>query len=174
MSRLSPLCGQGVIGVRMPENIQRVMIQLAGKDISCGVLVVQSLSCVWPSVTLWMRHTILHNLLCLLRFIPLSQRCYLTISSSAVLFFCLQSFPSPESFPMSQFFPSGGQSIGALASASALPMNIQDWFPLGLTGLIFLLSRVFSSTTIRKHQFFSAQPSFWFNSHIRTWLLRKP
>ena len=108
---------------------------------------------------------------------PVSQWCYLTISSSAALFsFCLQSFPASGSLPMSQLFTSGGQSIGA--SASVLPMNIQGWFPLGLTGLIFLqskrLSRVFSSTTIRKHQFFSTQPSLWSNSHIRTWLWVKP
>ena len=81
---------------------------------------------------------------------PLSQWCYLTISSSAALFFCLQSFPASGSFPVSQFFPSGGQRIGA--RASVLPMTIQDWFPLGWTGLISLhskgLSRVFSSTTI--------------------------
>ena len=76
---------------------------------------------------------------------------------------CLQSFPASGSFPMSQFFISGGQSIGASASASFLPMNIQDWFPLGLTGWISLqskgLSRVVSSTTVQKHQFFGAQLS---------------
>ena len=85
---------------------------------------------------------------------------------------CLQSFPASESFPMSWLFESGGQIIGA--SASVLPMNIQSWFPLGLTGLISLLSkglaRVFSSTTVRKHQFFNAQPSLWTNSHICTCL----
>ena len=78
---------------------------------------------------------------------------------------------------MSQFFVSGGQTIEPSASASVLPMNIQGWFPLGLTGLVSLqskgLSRVFSSTTIWKHQFFSAQPSLWSNSHICTWLLKK-
>ena len=78
-------------------------------------------------------------------------------------------------FTMSWLFATGGQSIGASASASVLPMNIQDWFPLGLTGLISLLSRgllrVFSNTTVRRHQFFGAQPSLWFNSHIHTWLL---
>ena len=82
------------------------------------------------------------------------------------------SFPASGTFPMSQLFESGGQSIGASASASVLPMNIQDWFPLVLTGLISLqakgLSRVFSSTTIQKHQFFSAQPSFWSSPHIHT------
>ena len=91
---------------------------------------------------------------------------------------CLQSFPASGSFPMSQLFSSGGQSTGASASASVLPVNIQDWFPLGLTGLISLkskgLSRVFSNTTIQTHPFFHAQPSLWFSSHIHTWLLEKP
>ena len=90
---------------------------------------------------------------------------------------CLQSFPASGSFPMSQLFSSGGQSIGASASASVLLLNIQDWFPLGLTGLILLskgLSRVFSSTTVWKYQFFSAQPFLWSNDYIHTWLLKKP
>ena len=107
---------------------------------------------------------------------PLSRWCYLTISSSATLFsFCLQPFQASGSFPMSQLFALGGQSIGP--SASVLPMNIQDWLPWGLTGLISLqskgLSRVFSST-IWKHQFFGAQLSLQYNSHICTWLLEKP
>ena len=80
-------------------------------------------------------------------------------------------------FPISQLFTTGGQSIGASASASVLPMNVQGWFPLGLTCLISLkfkgLSRVFFSTTVWKHQFFGAQPSLWSNSHIHTWLLEK-
>ena len=85
-----------------------------------------------------------------------SQWCHPTISSSVIPFSsCLQSFPASRSFQMSQFFTSGGQSIGISASASVLPMNIQAWFPLGLTGLISWLSerlsRVFSSTTVRKH-----------------------
>ena len=110
---------------------------------------------------------------------PLSQWCYLTISSSVVPFsFCLQPFPASGSFPMSRLFTSGNQSIGASASASVLPMNTQDWFPLGLTGFISLfpkeLSRVFSSTTVQKHQLFSTQSSLWSNSHIHTWLLEKP
>ena len=93
---------------------------------------------------------------------PLSWWCHPTISSSVVLVSsCPQSFPASGSFQMSQFFASGGQSIGASASVLVLPMNIQGWLPLGLTGLISLLSkglsRVFSSTTICKHQFFSAQ-----------------
>ena len=108
---------------------------------------------------------------------PSSWWCHPAISFSAVPFsFCLQSFPTSGSFPMSQLFASGGQIIGASASASILPMTIQDWFPLGLTGLISLqskgLSRVFS--TIWKHQFYITQPSSWPNSHIRAWLLEKP
>ena len=106
---------------------------------------------------------------------PLSWWCYPTISSSAIVFSsCLQSFPASGFFQMSQFFESGGQSIAALASV--LPMNIQSWFPLQLTGLISLLSkglsRVFSST-VQKHQLFSTHPSLWSNSHMRTWLLEK-
>ena len=109
---------------------------------------------------------------------PLSPWCYPTISSSAGFFSsCLRSFPAPGSFPMSQLFESGNQSIRISASATVLPMNIQDWFPLGLTGLTSLLSkglsRVFSRSTIRRHQFFRAQPSLWYNSHIHTWLLEK-
>ena len=101
---------------------------------------------------------------------PSSRWCHPTISSSFVpLSFCLQSFPASGAFPMSQFFTSGGQSIGVSASASVLPMNIQDWFPVGLTGWISLqskqLSRVFSNTTVQKHQFFGTQPSFWSNLH---------
>ena len=95
---------------------------------------------------------------------PWSQWCHPTISSSVVPYSsCLQSFPASRSFPMSQFFASGGQSIGISASASVFPMNIQDWFPLWLTSWISLqskgLSKVFSNTTVQKHQFFSAQLS---------------
>ena len=90
----------------------------------------------------------------------------------------LQSYPASESFPMSQFFKSGGQSIGVSASTSVLPKNIQDWSPLGWTGRISLqskgLSRVFFSTTVQKHQFFGAQLSSQSNSHIHTWLLENP
>ena len=98
------------------------------------------------------------------------------ISSSVIPFSsCPQSFPAPESFQMSQFFASDGQSIGVSASALVLPMNIQDWFSLRLTGLISLQSkgpsRVFSNTTVQKHQFFGTQFSLWSNSHIHTWLL---
>ena len=90
----------------------------------------------------------------------------------------LQSFPASGSFQMSQFFASGGQSIWVSPLASVLPMNFQDWFSLGLTGFISLqckrLSRIFSNTTVQKHQFFSAQPSSQSNSHIHTWPQEKP
>ena len=108
---------------------------------------------------------------------PLSRWCHPTISSSVIPFSSRpQSFPASGSFPMSQFFPSDVQSIGASVSASVLPMNIQGWLPIGLTISLQskALSRVFSSTTIQKYQFFSAQPSLWSNSHICTWLLEKP
>ena len=110
---------------------------------------------------------------------PLSWWCYLTITSSAAPFsFCLQTFPASGSFPMSwSSFTSGGQNIGASALASVFPMNIQGWFPLALAGLTSLqskrFSRIFSSTTICKHQFFGAfkkfqrtQLSLWSNSHL--------
>ena len=119
----------------------------------------------------------------LYKFISLSRWCHPTISSSVVPFCCpfssfLQSFPASGSFPVSWLFASGGQSIGASASALVLPMNIQDIFPLGLTGLISLqskeLSRVFSNNTVQKDYFFGVQPSLWSNSHIHTWLLEIP
>ena len=139
------------------------------------IAVVQSLSRI---LTLW-PHGLQHaRLLCpplsprvCSNLCPLSQWCYLTISSSVTSFSsCPQSFPASGSLSMSQFFASGGQSTGASTLASVLPMNIQGWFPLGLTGLISLqskgLSRVSSNTTVQKHQFFGAQPSLWSNSHI--------
>ena len=107
---------------------------------------------------------------------PLSRWYHPAISSSVVTFSaCSQSLPASGSFPMSQLFAWGGQSIGVSASTSVLPMNTQDWSPLGWTGWIFLqpkgLSRVFSNTTVQKHQFFGAQLSSLSNSHIHTWLL---
>ena len=109
---------------------------------------------------------------------PLNWWCHPIISSSVVTFSShLQSFQASGSFQMSQFFASGGQSMGVSASASVLPTNIQDWSPLGWTGWISLqskgLSRVFSNTTVQKHQCFGAQPSPQSNSHIHTWLLEK-
>ena len=109
---------------------------------------------------------------------PLSWWCHPTISSSVVPFSCPQSFPASRSFQMSQLFTSGGQSIGVSASTSVLPMNTQDWSPPGWTDWISLqskgLSRVFSNTTVQKHQFFSAQLSLQSNSHIHTWPMEKP
>ena len=109
---------------------------------------------------------------------PLGQWCHPTISSDFPFSSHLQSFPASGSFLLSQFFASGGQNIGASASASVFPMNIQDWFILWLTGWITLqskiLSRFFSITTVQKHQFFRAQLSLWSNSHTHTWLLEKP
>ena len=109
---------------------------------------------------------------------PSSQRCHPTVLSSFASFpSCLQSSPLSGSSPVSQFFASGGQSIGASASISVLPMNIQCLFPLGLTGLVSLLSKELSgvfSSTIWKHQFFSPQSSLWSSSHICIWLLEKP
>ena len=107
-----------------------------------------------------------------------SRWCHPAISSSVIPFSsCPQSLPASGSFPMSQLFAWGGQSTGVSASASVLPMNTQDWSPLGWTGWILQskgLSRVFSNTTVQKHQFFGAQLSSQSNSHIHTWPLEKP
>ena len=109
---------------------------------------------------------------------PSSWWCHPAISSSVVPFSCFQSLPASESFPMSQLFARGGQSTRVSASASVLPKNTQDWSPSERTGWVSLqsmgLSRVFSNTTVQKHQFFGAQPSSQSNSHIHTWLLEKP
>ena len=112
-------------------------------------------------------------------FCPLSQWSHPTISSSVVPFSsCLHSFPTSGSFQMSQLFAPGGQTVVVSVSASVFPMNTQDWSPLGWTGWISLqskgLSRVFSNTTVQKHQFLGTQLSLWSNSHIHTWLLEKP
>ena len=110
---------------------------------------------------------------------PSGWWCHPAISSPVVPFSsCPQSFPASGSFQRSQLFASGGQSIGISASKSVLPMDTQDWSPLGWNGWISLqskgLSRVFSNTTVQKHQFFGAQVSLWFNSHIHTQPLEKP
>ena len=110
---------------------------------------------------------------------PPSWWCHPAISSSVIPFSsCPQSLWASRSFPMSQLFTWGGQSTGVSASASVLPMNIQDWYPSGWTGWISLqskgLSRVFSNTRVQKHQFFSTQLSSPSNSHIHTWPLEKP
>ena len=143
---------------------------------------VQSLRHVWLFATPWtaacqLSISISWSLLKLMSIESVMPSNHL--SSSVIPFSAhLQSCPVSGSFQKSQFFTSGGQSIGAWASTSVLPMNIQDWFPLGLSGLISLLSkgllRVFSSTTVWKYQFSDAQSSLWSSSHIYTWLLEKP
>ena len=144
---------------------------------------VQSLSCVWLFVNPWTEagqaSLSITNYQSLPKLMSIELVMPLTISYFVVPFSsCPLSFPASGSFLMSQLFELGGQSMGASASASVLPVNIQGWFPLGLTGLISLqskwLSRVFSNSTIWKHHFFGAQPSWWFSSYIRTWLLGKP
>ena len=165
------------------------MILTLGKSLGninkiyAGDFIVQSLTCVY---SLW-PHGLQHARLPCPSTTPeacsnsclLSQWCYPGISSFVIPFSsCLHSFPESGSFPMSQFFASDCQSTGVSASVLVLPMNIQDWFPLGLSGLISLqskgLSRVFSNTTVQKHQFFGTQLSLWFKSHIHSWLLEKP
>ena len=144
-------------------------------------IVVQSLSCVWLFVTPWtaacqasLPFTISHNLL---KLMLLSWWCHPTISSCHPLLLLPSLFPSIRVFSSVLVLCISWRSIEASASASVLPMNIQDWFPLGLNGWISLqskgLSRVFSSTRVWKHQFFGAQPSLWSTSHIRIWLLEK-
>ena len=139
-------------------------------------IVVQSLSRVWLFATPWtaasqasLSFTIFWSLLKFMSIESVMLSNHLTISSSIVPFsFCLQYFPASGSFPMSRLCSSGGQIIGVSVLASVLPVNVQGWFPLGLTGLISLLSkrlsRVFSNTTIQKYRFFRAQPFLWSNS----------
>ena len=144
-------------------------------------VVVHLLSCVWLFVT---PQTAAHQVSLSFTSLKLAQSrvycwwCHLTIWTSVIPFSsCPQSFPASGFFPVSQLFVSGGHNIGASASASILSMNIQDWFPLGLTSLIFMrsreLSRIFSSTAVQTHWFSGTQSSFWFNSHIPTWPLGK-
>ena len=144
---------------------------------------VQSLSCVrlWP-------HELQRTRLPCSSLSPwvcsdscsLSQWCYLTsyLIHSTLFSSCCQSFPASGSCLLSQFFASGDQSIGVSASASVLPMNIQDWFLIRSTGWISLQSkeypRVFSNSIVQKYQFFGAKFSLWSNSNIHTWLLEKP
>ena len=148
----------------------------------CSFSSVQSLSRFWLFANPWTQHARppcpsptarVYSNSC-----PLIQWCHPTISSSVIPFSCLQSYPTSGSFPMTRLFSSHGQSIGVSASTSVHPVNIHNLFPLGLTGWISSqskgFSRVFSNTTVWKHQFFSTQPSLWSNSHIHTWLLEKP
>ena len=167
----------------LQSRSNQVSMVLQQKETRRSIAVVQSLSRVWLFVTpgpaahkASLSFTISWGLLKLM-----STE---SVMSSNHLILCHPAFPCPQSFqasgspPMSLLFISVGQSIGASASVSVLPMNIQEGFPLRLTGLISLqfkgLSRVFSNTTVQKHQLFGAQPSLWSNSHIHTWLLEKP
>ena len=144
--------------------------------------VVQLLSPVWLFATPWtvahqasLSFTISQSLLKLMSIESVIPSNHITLCHPLLLL--SQSFPASGYFLVSWLFTSGGQSIGVSALASVLPMNIQDWFPLGLTGLISSLSkglsRVFTNTTIQKHQVFSAPPYLWSNCHICTWLLEK-
>ena len=144
------------------ENIPTISFPFLESPAGALISSVQSLSCVWLFATPWAA--------------ACQASLSITNSRSLLKLMSIQSvyaIPASESFPESQ--ASGGQSTGVSASTSVLPMGIQDWFPLGWIGLISLLSkslsRVFSNTTVQKHQFFSTQPSLWFNSHIHTWLL---
>ena len=169
-SRKPSIGGQG----KVPQNMVWKYV--------CISQSVQSLSCVQLFVTPWTADARLPSLsptprVCSNSYLS-SQWSHPSISSSVTAFSSyLQSFPASGSFPMSQFFTSGSRSSGASASASVLLENMWDWFPLGLTGWISLLSKelsgVFSCTTVQKHQFFSAQLSLWFNFHVHTWLLEK-
>ena len=166
------------VGTTYWKRVMPLELQLLQHNVFC---VVQSLSHVHSLRPHGLQHT---RLPCPSPFpgacsnsCPLSQWGHPTISSSVVPFSsCLQSFPASGSFLMNWLFTSGGQSIGA--SASVFPMNIQGWFSSGLTGLISLLSkglsRVFSNTTVQRHEFLGIQPSLWFKCHIHTWLLEKP
>ena len=152
------------------------------KILSFG-FVVQSLICVQLFATPWtsagqvsLSFTVSASLLKLMSIELVMLSNHLILCQP--LFILPSIFPSISLFLMSQLFASGGQSTGASASASVLPMNIQEWFPLGLTGLISFqskgLSRVFCSTTVQKHQFLDVQTALWSNSHIHKWLLENP
>ena len=146
------------------------------------LVVVQSLSRIWLFVIPWtaahqasLPITISWSLLKLMSIESVMPSNHLILCCPLLL--PPSIFPSIRVFTMSQFFVSDGQSTGVSTSASVLPMNVLDWFPLGWTGWIYLqskgLSRVFPNITVQKHQFFSAQPFLWSNSHIHTWLLEK-
>ena len=146
------------------------------------VVVVQLLSCVWVFVTAWITACQASLSLTIPKSLLKFMSIELVMPSNYVIpcscfSYCSESFSVSGSFPVSQLFASGGQSIGASASALVFPVNVQGWFPLGLTGLISLLSkgllRLFSSTTVQNLQFFGAQPSLWSDFHIYTWLLEK-
>ena len=149
-----------------------------------AVVIVQSLSCVQLFAISWtaacqafLSFTVSWSLLKCMSIESVMLSNHLSLCCPILLLPSTWLWKATESFPMSWFFDSGGQSIGASASASVLPMNIHGWFPLGLTGVILQfrgLSRVFSNTMVQKHQFLGAQPSSWSNSHIHSWLLERP
>ena len=167
----------------IPRGIFKKKMIAGSKHVYQMFASVQLFSCVWLFETPW---TAARSLPCpsptpgaYSNSCPSSWWWHPTISSSVIPFSCLQSFPASGSLLRSQLIASGGQSIVGSASASVLPMHIQDWFPLGWTGWISLqskgLSRVFSNTAVQKHQFFGTQlSSIQSNSHIHTWLLEKP
>ena len=164
------------------RNIKRIMVCMSAVTWFAFV-VVQLLSPIWFFVTPWtaahqasLSITNFHSSLELMSIELVMTSNHLTLCHPLLLLPSI--FPSIKVFFNELTLLSVGQSIGVSASASVLPMNIQDWFPLGLTGWISLqskrLSRVFSNTTVQKHQFFSAQFSFWSSSHIHTWPQEKP
>ena len=180
-----------------PGRLQSMVSQTVGHDwvtslffpakqineSSSFVFVFQSLSCVWLFATPWtaacqasLSSTIFQSLHKFMSIELVMPSNHLTLCCPLLLLPSI--FPSIRVFPMSQLFASGGLSIGVSASTSVLPMNTYDWSPLGWTGWIFFqskgLSRVFSNTTVQKHQFFSAQLSSQSNSHIHTWPQEKP
>ena len=176
---------QSILKEMNPEySLERLMLKpklqyfghLMWRAVCC---VLSCFSHVWLFVIPWsaacqasLSYTISQSL------IKLMSRCHPTISSSVTPFPAFSLSQHQGLFPISQFFTSGGQSIGTSSSASVLPMDIQGWFPLGLTDLISLqskgLSKVFSNTTVQKHRFFGTQPSLWSSSHIHIWVQKTP
>ena len=165
------------------ESIKKHSIQIKLVTNKSSTTKFSSVSCVWLLATpkteacrtsLSIANSQIYSDSC-----PLSQWCHSTVSSSVIPFSsCLQFFQASGSFQMSWYFASGGQSTGVSTWTSVLPMNIQDWFPLGWTIWISLqskgLSRAFSNTTVQKHQSFGAQLSLNSNAHIHTWVLEIP
>ena len=159
--------------ILLNENLPEIVIKV----------VVQLLSCIWLFATPWTTvHQASLSFIITQSFLKLISTESVMISNNFILWYpllsCPQFLPASRSFPVCWLFASGGQSIGASVSALVLLMNIQGWYPLGLTGLSSLQSkgllRVFFSPTVRKHQFLGTQSSLWSNSQIHTWLLEKP
>ena len=164
--------GMGALNTRPKATREPQFIQFSSVTQSCPTL-CDPMKCSIPGLPVH------HQLPDFNQTNASSQWCHPAISSSVIPFSsCPQSLPASGPFPMSQLFAWAGQSIGVSASTSVLPMNTKDWSPLGWTGWISLqskgLSRVFSNTTVQKHQFFGTQLSSQSNSHIHTWPLEKP